>query len=85
MFTPGREKASTETLKAAASELLLVYPLVRHFATTVIAPTGKLVRELRSLMHLCALLDGMAAAKKGQSSDNVKITRDFLEAHKAWR
>ena len=61
----------------------MIYPVFRHFVTTVIKPTGKLVRESRSLMHLCALLDGMSAAKKGQSSDLVQITRDFLEAHKA--
>lgn len=83
VFTPGREKASTETLKAAASELLLIYPLLRHFVMTVIVPTGSLVRESRSLMLLCAILDGMSAAKKGQSSDTVQITRAFLEAHKA--
>ena len=39
-------------MRASASELLLVYPLMRHFATTVVAPTAALADALSTAFHV---------------------------------
>ena len=82
VFTTSREKAAVDHVKASASELLMVYPLLRHFAATVIRPTRKLAAEVASLNCLCALLDTMVAAKRGRAVEAVELTKQFLVAHK---
>lgn len=73
VFSDAREKASAETLKCSASELLGAYPLLRHFAATVIEPTGAMVAERRSLRRLCAMLDGFVAAKRVETPDMPRL------------
>ena len=82
MFSESREKASTDHLKASTSELLMAFPLVRHFAVTLVQPLGKLSAECRSLLALCALVDAFLAAKHGRAADAARWTSEFLEAHK---
>ena len=48
-FNESRERASKESFKAGASEMLQLYPLVLRFAESIIEPTGKLWAEIASL------------------------------------
>lgn len=82
VFSAARERAASDHMKASASELLMVFPIVRHFALTVIRPTGRLALETKSLCALCALLDIYVAAKRGSRSDAMGKTTSFIEAHK---
>ena len=82
VFSAAREKAANNHMKANASELLLAFPIMRHFALTVIRPTGRLASETNSLCALCALVDMYVAAKRGARGDAMVKTTAFLEAHK---
>jgi len=42
----------------------MVFPLARHFAETVIRPTGQLTAEVKSLCALRKVLDGFLATKQ---------------------
>lgn len=84
VFSAAREKAASDHMKASASELLMVFPIVRHFALTVIRPTGQLASETKSLCALCALVDMYVAAKRGTRGDAMGKTTAFLEAHKVF-
>lgn len=67
IFSASREKASSELFKATASEVLQVFPLVRHFAKTIVSPTRKLDKEVKSLLNLCRVLDALLDAKQASS------------------
>jgi len=64
-FNASRETASLAagSFKAGASELLCVYPLLRHFAEQIVKPTGKIPQELASFLACCNLVDVMSQAK----------------------
>ena len=83
MFTESRERASGDGLKAAASEVLHIFPLLRHFAATVVEPTGQMATEIRALRGICAVLDGFLAVKFGRKVDMVTLVAEYLSAHKA--
>lgn len=83
MFTESRERASGDGLKAGASEILQAYPLLRHFAATVVEPTGRMAAEIRALRGVCAVLDGFLAVKFGRRIDMVPLVAEYLRAHKA--
>ena len=53
VFTTSREKSSTESFKSSASELLMLFPMLRHFGLTVVAPTKNATRKSH-LWWLCA-------------------------------
>ena len=63
VFCPARERACKETLKAGASEILGSYPFIRLFVLTIIAPTHKMDKEVKSLLSLFRCLDILVAAK----------------------
>ena len=83
VFTRAREKSSTDHVKTSASELLMVFPLVREFALTLVRPTGKLALEVNSMVSLCKVLDCMLAAKRGQGADALRAVQAFLVAHRS--
>ena len=58
-----RERASTETFKAGASECLMVMSLLRHLVETIILPTSRLLETCCSFLAVCDL-DGLAATMK---------------------
>lgn len=66
-FTEVRQKASdnSETFKAMATEMLMVYPLVRHFAYTILENLGGMELQLLSFYALGYVLDLLHAAKRG--------------------
>lgn len=64
VFTLSREKASTDNFKASASEVLLIFPLLREFALQVVRPTRTLEKEVASLLALCGVLDRILEAKR---------------------
>ena len=49
---------SKDGFKGMATDVLLVFPMVRQLAETVVAPTGRIAKELESFraMHACVLL-----------------------------
>jgi len=79
VFSPSRERASAETFKASASEVLMIYPVLLHFASTVVAASGRLREEIDCLRALCAVLDLWLAAKRGRpdQSFSTAITTHF--------
>lgn len=87
VFTDARERASAESFKAGASEILQIMPLVRDFVLTIVRPTGLLDRECKSLLSLFAVVDAMLEAKhssgKGGSPEPLQRMIAALEAHKA--
>ena len=66
-FSEVRQKASekAETCKAMASEMLMVYPVVRHFAYSTLENLGGLELQLLSFYVLGYALDLLHAAKLG--------------------
>lgn len=66
MFSLVRERASDDHLKASASEMLQVYPLVREFARSIVEPAGTMESECASLFALCDVLDAMMAVKQAR-------------------
>ncbi|CAK0824718.1 unnamed protein product [Prorocentrum cordatum] len=66
VFCKARENASKEHWRSSASELLCIYPLVRHFACIVILPNFDELRdEVASLCHCFAVIDKIQRAKAG--------------------
>ena len=69
VFNSTRESASKHSFKASATELLIVYPILRHFMDTVITPrcvpSGSLRAEVRSFAAACRIVDLLQAAKAG--------------------
>jgi hypothetical protein len=51
VFVAGRQ--NSDGLKAMASEVLCVMPIIRHLMETVIAPSGKLNKEVASFRAMC--------------------------------
>ena len=78
-FTKSRENASREakTFKASASEILSVYPLIRHFANTVL-PDDVLVEQRLSLSSSLKVLDMLMACKRGQQIDENALREAML-------
>lgn len=64
VFSIVRERAGADTFKATASEILMVYPLVREFIVSILRPAGGLEAECESMLHLCGVLDLLLLAKK---------------------
>jgi hypothetical protein len=74
-FSEAREKASSDAFKAMASEVLLVYPIVRHFCKTVLERLGGLEAELQSFYALCDAVDKLHGLKLG----NLRPDLDALQ------
>jgi hypothetical protein len=63
MFSETRERASKDTLKCGASELLGAYPFLRYFVQIIVEPSRKLIGEVNSLLGLFLVMDLLMAAK----------------------
>jgi len=64
-FSEGRERASSDSFKAMASEVLVVYPLVRQFSRKVLQRLGGMTKELDSFYALCEVVDMLHGVKMG--------------------
>jgi len=84
IFSDARERAATDHLKASASEILQIFPLMREFASAVVEPTGKMAEECTALRAMCAMLEGFLAGKQGRDVDMIALVGEFLDAHKVW-
>jgi hypothetical protein len=62
IFDDARE--SDEKFGCFASEALCVYPVLRHYVETKLAPLGGLVLESQSFVLMCGMLDLLQAAKR---------------------
>lgn len=82
IFTDAREKSSNaaEGFKAMASEHLLVYPLMRHFACTIVEPTGRLDAVVHTFVAICNVVDAIVACKHGHGRPD-KVRRRVAEYH----
>ncbi len=65
VFNEKREASSKEHVKAGASELLSVYQVFRHFVESIVARSGKLARETKSLLSLFRILDALQCMPRG--------------------
>ena len=65
VFNDKREASSKEHVKAGASELLSVYQVFRHFVESIVARSGKLARETKSLLSLFRILDALQRMPRG--------------------
>ena len=63
-FSDARERASSDTFKAMASEVLLIYPLVRHFCFMVLERLGGMMKQLQSFYAACDSVDMLRRAKE---------------------
>ena len=84
VFSPARERSCSESFKCSASEMLKLFPVLRYFALTIVATTGRCNAEVTSMVYLCDVLDILLCWKRGAAVSRVseKIGM-FLEAHKA--
>lgn len=84
IFSSARERSSGDAFRATGSELLLVLPLLRHFATTTVEPTKALPSALRSFFKMCEVVDLLLAHKHGRrpSTDVVAAMGEHLQLHK---
>ena len=65
VFNERREASSKEHVKAGASELLSVYQVFRHFVESIVATSGALVRETKSILSLFRILDALQCMPRG--------------------
>lgn len=61
LFCPAREASCHETFKCAVSEVLLLWPILRYFVSTVVRPTKTLDKEFASFTALSALIEELQA------------------------
>ena len=82
IFSSAREKASSETFRASASECLMAMPILRHIVQTALK--DKLPNESKSFLAVCDIIDAGIAAKKGSPSMEMESKiQNHLQAHKA--
>ena len=77
-FSAVREASSGATLKAGASELLVGYPMLRHFIRRVFGTDAK-EPEVTSMMLLCDICDQIRLLLKVTSKVEVEIIARHLE------
>ena len=88
-FTEKRKKACDRKagLKATASEILAMLPLLRRFAELFAMPGGLIDAACASFFALCDLIDGMQDAKRQRqvisAAELAKRLHAYLEATKA--
>ena len=63
LFSEGRERASSDGFRAMASELLVVYPLVRLFCRKALQRLGGMAKELDSFYARCEVIDMLHGVK----------------------
>lgn len=84
IVSAARARASEDTFRGGASEILTIYRILRHFAERVIAPTGRLAREVASLCAWARAVDTLLAARDGRASPDD--LRAAVRAHcEAWK
>jgi len=86
-FNEARASSSSEAFKAGASEILSLYPVLRHIIEVVVQPRGILQNEIKSILALFRVLDGFAAvAHKRVRFDHLQTAisdhmKRFAEAY----
>ena len=82
IFSSAREKASSDSFRASASECLMVMPILRHIVQTILL--RRVPAESKSFLAACDIIDAGIAAKKGSlSRELVTKIQIHLQAHKA--
>ena len=84
-FNEHREDSSKGTLKLGATELLQVYPGVRHFIVEACSKSERLVKEIESFFKLCEVCDLVLAAMhcrtKAQVAELVAPLENAVSAY----
>ena len=86
-----REKSSKEFLKVGASELLGVYPALRHFVLQSLMRSKKMAKHIESLLALMEICDHCRQAVRCRTRDRAielaskldEVVPRYLEAFKA--
>lgn len=81
-FSAHREKTSHDSLKCSATELLSVYPALRHFVLEALSASKALTAQRESLLALFRVCDLVKEATRlKQNTDDVEpLARDLEEA-----
>ena len=85
VFSATRQKGATEGFRGSAAEILMVFPLLRHFTTKVVLPTHKIDVACGSFLKMCHVVDEFLKLKVGRSSNQqvLELLKQFLDLHKA--
>lgn len=78
VFSAAREPSGDQNFRASASEMLMIYPLLRHFVITVVAPTHKVDAEVNSFLAMCRCFDTLQDAKKFKCEPE-RLSREISE------
>ena len=75
LFNESRAAASSETFKAGASEVLLVYPLLRHFAEKILSSSAAMQGHVASFLALCDVVDEVLRTKRctGRELSHLRV------------
>ncbi|CAE7763757.1 unnamed protein product [Symbiodinium sp. CCMP2592] len=79
MFTS--KKISPGDFKAAASTCLCFYPLLRLFFMSTPEIVARMTEEARSYSHLCAVLDYLAQANRGETRLQAGKLQTLIQTH----
>ena len=90
-FNVHREKSSKEFLKVGASELLGVYPALRHFVLQSLMRSKKMAKHIEALLALMEICDHCRQAVRCRTRDRAielaskmdEVVPRYLEAFKA--
>ena len=64
LWSANREKASSDSYKGMATELLQIFPLVRHFADTIVENTGRIRNQLQSFRAMSDIVVCLQTLKR---------------------
>jgi len=82
-FNERRESSSHDTLKAQASQLLGMYPILRHFVLEALSNSTALETQRRSFLALCEVCDWVVKGMHCNSKeDAVEIAAELAAAVK---
>lgn len=81
MFDERRAKHNQGTVRSSASEMLAVYPIIRHFLEVRVLPSGAAVGAVQSWMALCKVLDLLVEVKHRFTADKVRKLARAISQH----
>ena len=87
VFSASRERSSRKDhlFKSSASELLKLYPILRHFVQTVVMKAGLCTEACDCFLALCRVVDIMQKAKFGPTEALLRSLDAAIDAYRGVR
>jgi len=84
VFSASAAKHAAEGFRGSASQLLMLFPLLRYFVSQVLLPTGKLNAACQSFCQLCQMMDEFMLVKQGRAARDrvLPLFQRFMLLHK---